>query len=94
MSKILKHSVPPGYRRNVTPQPPQPDPFVPVIDQIVEDDKSKLRKQRHTAKRGFTGGITIVTDDLRQKKRRTREVFVLLSHAPGHAQAISARRRV
>ena len=35
---------------------------------------------------GFTGGITIVTDYVREKQRRTREVFVPLSHAPGHAQ--------
>ena len=95
VSKILKHSVPPGYRRQASPQRPKLDPFVPVIDQILEDDKSKLKKRRHTAKRiharlrdehGFTGGITIVTDYVREKKRRTREVFVPLSHAPGHAQ--------
>ena len=95
VSKILKHSVPPGYRRNAPPQRPKLDPFVPVIDRILEDDKSKLKKRRHTAKRiharlrdehGFTGGITIVTDYVREKKRRTREVFVPLSHAPGHAQ--------
>ena len=76
-------------------QRPKLDPFVPVIDRILEDDKSKLKKRRHTAKRiharlrdehGFTGGITIVTDYVREKKRRTREVFVPLSHAPGHAQ--------
>jgi transposase len=35
---------------------------------------------------GFTGGITIVTDYVREKQRRTREVFVPLAHAPGHAQ--------
>ena len=95
VSKILKHSVPPGYRRMRPPPRPKLDPFVPVIDQILEDDKGQLKKQRHTAKRiherlrdehGFTGGITIVTDYVREKKRRSREVFVPLSHAPGHAQ--------
>lgn len=35
---------------------------------------------------GFTGGITIVTDYVRDKKRRGREVFVPLSHPPGQAQ--------
>jgi transposase len=95
VSKILKHSVPPGYRRAGPAPRPKLDPFVGVIDQILEDDRSVLRKQRHTAKRiyerlrdehGFTGGITIVTDYVREKKRRTREVFVPLAHAPGHAQ--------
>jgi transposase len=95
VAKILKHSVPPGYRRAAPPVRPKLDPFIPVIDQILEDDKRVIKKQRHTARRihtrlrdehGFTGGITIVTDYVREKQRRTREVFVPLSHAPGHAQ--------
>jgi len=95
VAKILKHSVPPGYRRAAPPVRPKLDRFIPVIDQILEDDKRVIKKQRHTAKRiharlrdehGFTGGITIVTDYVREKQRRTREVFVPLSHAPGHAQ--------
>jgi transposase len=95
VAKILKHSVPPGYRRAAPPLRPKLDPFIPVIDQILEDDKRVIKKQRHTAKRiferlrdeyGFAGGITIVTDYVREKQRRTREVFVPLSHAPGHAQ--------
>ena len=65
------------------------------IDEILEDDKGQLKKQRHTAKRiyerlrdehGFAGGITIVTDYVREKKRRSREVFVPLAHPAGHAQ--------
>ena len=95
VSKILKHAVPPGYRRNGPPARPKLDPFIPLINQILEEDKSRLKKQRHTSKRiyerlrdehGFVGGITIVTDYVRERKRRTREVFVPLSHAPGHAQ--------
>jgi transposase len=95
VAKILKHSVPPGYRRSKPPARPKLDPFIPIIDQILEDDKGRLKKQRHTAKRvferlrdehGFTGGITIVTDYVRERKRWSREVFVPLSHAPGHAQ--------
>ena len=75
---------------------PKLDPFLPIIDQILEADRALPRKQRHTAHRiferlrdehGFTGGITIVTDYVREKKRRTREVFVPLSHPPGHARA-------
>ena len=95
VAKMLKHSVPPGYCREHPPVRPKLDPFVAIIDQILEEDKSRLKKQRHTAKRiherlrdehGFTGGITVVTDYVREKKRRNREVFVPLSHAPGHAQ--------
>lgn len=95
VAKILKHSVPPGYRRSKPPARPKLDPFIAIVDQILVDDKSQLKKQRHTAKRiferlrdehGFTGGLTIVTDYVREKKRRSREVFVPLAHPPGHAQ--------
>lgn len=95
VSKILRHSVPPGYRRDGPPARPKLDPFIGIIEQILEDDRSMLKKQRHTAKRiferlrdehGFTGKLTIVTDHVREKKRRTREVFVPLAHRPGHAQ--------
>lgn len=95
VAKILEHSVPPGYRRSKPPVRPKLDPFIPIIDQILEADRVLPKKQRHTARRiferlrdehGFTGGITIVTDYVREKKRRTREVFVPLAHPPGHAQ--------
>jgi len=95
VAKILKHALPPGYQRSKPPVRPKLDAFIPLIDQILEEDKTRIKKQRHTAKRiharlrdehGFTGGITIVTDYVRDKKRRSKEVFVPLSHAPGHAQ--------
>ena len=90
VAKILVDSVPPGYRRAGPPVRPKLDPFVTIIDQIPEEDKSRIKKQRHTAKRiherlrdehGFTGGITIVTDYVREKQHRNREVFVPLSPA-------------
>ena len=31
VSKILKHSVPPGYRREHPPVRPKLDPFIPII---------------------------------------------------------------
>jgi transposase len=58
--------------------------------------RSLPRKQRHTAKRvfdrlrderGFTGGYTIIKDYIREREQRRQEVFVPLSHAPGHGQA-------
>src|SRR3546814_2358486 len=50
----------------------------------------------HTAKRvfdrlrderGFTGGYTIIKDYMRERDQRRQEVFVPLSHPPGHGQA-------
>ena len=88
VSKFLEHSVPPGYRRSKPPVRPKLDPFVPIIDQILEAGRTLPKKQRHTSQRiferlrdehGFSGGITIVTDCVRDKKRRTQEVFVPLT---------------
>ena len=96
VDKMLAFAVPPGYRRQKTPTRPKLDPFVGLIDQILEDDTKRLKKQRHTSKRiferlrdeyGFTGGITIVKDYVFAARQRQREMFVPLTHPAGHAQA-------
>ena len=93
--KMLAYSVPPGYRRQIPPRRPKLDPYTGVIDRVLEDDLRRPRKQRHTAKRiferlrdeyGFDGGYTTVKDYVRENRRQTREMFVPLSHPPGHAQ--------
>ena len=93
--KMLAYSAPPGYRRKGPPRRPKLEPFTGVIDRILEDDHRVHKKQRHTAKRiferlrdeyGFDGGYTIVKDYVREHRRRTREMFVPLSHPPGQAQ--------
>ncbi len=93
--KMLKYSVPPGYRRDQPPRRPKLDPFKGVIDQILEQDQLLPKKQRHTAQRiydrlrdehGFSGKYTIVKDYVRDRRRQTREMFVPLTHPPGHAQ--------
>jgi transposase len=67
-----------------------------VIDAILEEDKQRPRKQRHTAKRiferlraehSYMGGYTIVKDYVRSSKIGGQEMFVPLTHAPGEAQA-------
>ena len=94
--KMDKHSVPPGYRRVKPIHQPKLGPFTGIIDEWLERDKSVHHKQRHTAQRiferlrdehQFDGGVTIVKDYVRKHKRDRREMFVPLSHAPGHAQA-------
>ena len=44
VSKILKHSVPPGYRREGPPVRPKLDPFIGIIDQILEEDRQGKRE--------------------------------------------------
>jgi transposase len=96
VAKMLLFSVPPGYRRSRPPKRPKLDPFIGIIDQILEDDKSRPSKQRHTSQRiferlrdehGYAGGLTIVKDYVLVRRQRLREVFVPLRHDPGHAQA-------
>ena len=93
--KMLAYSVPPGYQRQTPPRRPKLEPFTGVIDHILDEDHQVPKKQRHTAKRiferlrdeyGFDGGYTTVKDYVREHRRQTREMFVPLSHAPGHAQ--------
>ena len=101
--KMLAYSAPPGYRRQDPPRRPRLEPFTGVIDAILEADRQVPRKQRHTAKRiferlrdehGFDGQYTIVKDYVRERRRRTQEMFVPLSHAPGHAQCDFGEARV
>ncbi len=70
--------------------------FTGFIDQWLLEDLSRNRKQRHTAERvferlrdepGFKGGYTTVKNYVRDHGRRSREMFVPLAHASGHAQA-------
>src|SRR6056297_1590487 len=58
-------------------------PFVRHGSSSREPHRAKSVSQE-TVHRG--SGITIVTDYVREKKRRSREVFIPLSHPPGHAQ--------
>ena len=96
VDKTLKFSIPPGYRRTQPVKRPKLDAYVGIVDVILEADKSVPRKQKHTSKRvferlrdehGYVGGITIVKDYIYAAKQRQREMFVPLSHPPGHAQA-------
>ena len=101
--KMLRDRLPPGYRRAKPIRCPKLDAFTRVIDQILTDDQQRPKKQRHTAKRiwerlraehAFTGGYTIVKDDVRRRKLGGQEMFVPLVHPPGDAQADFGEARV
>jgi transposase len=94
--KMLRFSVPPGYQRQQPVLRPRLGPWIGAIDAMLEGDKIRPVKQRHTAKRvfdrlreehGFTGGYTIVKDYMRTAALRGREMFVPLTHPAGEAQA-------
>jgi hypothetical protein len=90
VAKMLAFSLPPGYRRSRPPARPKLDPFVGIIDQILEDDSNRPGKQRHTSKRiferlrdehGYVGGLTIVKDYVLARRQHQREVFVPLARS-------------
>jgi transposase len=95
LTKILAHDEPPGYRKSEPRAKPKIDEFLPIIRQILVDDRQAPKKQRHTAHRiwqrlqqehGFSGGYTIVKDAVRVWKQSHQEVFLPLVHPPGEAQ--------
>ena len=68
LKKILAHAEPPGYRCSQPRTKRKLERFLPIIHQILQDDRQAPKKQRHTAKRiferlrdehGFQGGKTI-----------------------------------
>src|SRR5450631_3470070 len=79
VSKMCRFSMPPGYVRQRPAEKPKLGPLIPVIEAILEADRTAPVKQRHTAKRiferlrdehGFTGGYpgvreTCTTQDIR-----------------------------
>ena len=94
LAKILKHSEPPGYRQGKARGRPKLGAYLERIEEILRQDATMPRKQRHTAKRiwdrlkewGYTGGYTVVKEVVRELSCRKQEVFVPLSHPPGEAQ--------
>ena len=94
LKKILKHSIPPGYRASQPRPQPKLGPYLAWIAQVLETDKAVHKKQRHTAKRifdrlrgeGYTGGYTQVKEAVASLRRVTQEVYVPLVHRPGEAQ--------
>ena len=83
VAKMLLFSLPLGYRRSRPAGRPKLDPFVGIIDRILEEDKGRPAKQRHTSKRiferlrdehGYVGGLTIIKDYVLTQRQRQREV--------------------
>src|SRR6266403_3011367 len=85
--KMLQFSLPPGYERKKPIQRPKLGPWLGIIDQILVDDQSQPKKQRHTAKRiwdrlkaehRFGGGYTVVKDYVRQARLQHKPPILFL----------------
>lgn len=93
---MMTFSVPPGYRRSKLAVRPKLDPFVGIIERILDEDSRRPAKQRPTLKRiferlrdehGFAGGSTMLKDYVSGWHQRSQEMFIPLEHPAGHAQA-------
>ena len=69
VANILKHSIPPRDFLEGPTIRPKLDPFEAIMDQILADDMSRIKKQHHTTKRiherqrdarGFPGGLRLL----------------------------------
>src|SRR5215210_3274209 len=92
--KMCRFSLPPGYTRTLPISKPKLGALLPVIDAILEADRSAPAKQRHTAKRiferlrdehGFAGGYTVVKDHVRIGRAGSVAAF-----RSGHGKAEAA----
>ena len=77
VKKMMMFSVPPGYQRTAQIKRPKLDGFTGFIDQWMQDDLNRPRKQRHSAKRiferlcdehEFQGGYTTVKNYVREQR--------------------------
>ena len=82
LERILEYVEPPGYQLKQPRSKRKLDPFLPIIHEILEQDRQAPRKQRHTAQRIFDrlvaeheydGGITIVKEAVRDWKHGQAE---------------------
>jgi transposase len=92
VSKYLQTSEPVRKPEAATRPRPVTDKIAPRIDEILSEWAGRVTpKQRITGTRihrqllkdGYQTGITVVRDYLREKRRRSAEVFIPLVHHPG-----------
>lgn len=90
--KAIYDPAPPQYTRSAPTTKPVLGPFTAIIDQWLDEDLSRPRKQRHTARRiyhrlveeyGFKGGESTVRLYVRRHRPRERQVYIPLEYDPG-----------
>jgi transposase len=95
VQKIVAQPEPSPFRPPAPRAKPVLGPFLPIIQQILDDDRLAPPKQRHTGRRiyerlrdehDYPGCASIVRDAVAVFKQAQAEVFVPLLHPPGEAQ--------
>ena len=79
LTKILEQEEPPGYQLKRPRRKRKLERFLPILHEILEQDRQAPKKQRHTSQRifdrlveehAYDGCITIVKDAVRAWKHR------------------------
>ena len=95
LKRMLAHAEPPPYQRSKPRRKQKIEPFIPIIREILENDRNVPSKQRHNGQRilerlreehGYDGGPTIFYEALADLKKSNRTLYVPLKHPPGEAQ--------
>ena len=90
--KAIYDPSPPRYTRSAPTAKPVLGPFTAIIDRWLDEDLSRPKKQRHTARciyhrlveeYGFRGGKSTVRLYVRQHRPREREVYIPLEYDLG-----------
>lgn len=80
LKKILTRAKPPGYRQSRPRAKRKLETFLPILEQILKEDREAPKKQRHTAQwlferlkaeHAYSGGLTVVRDAVRNWKSFT-----------------------
>lgn len=87
----LDEPQPPKYQSSKERNHPVLGPYIPMIKQILEEDKTRHRKQQHTGTKilerlkeeGYSGGYSTLTDYLRKEYKKQREAFLPLEFELG-----------
>lgn len=90
--EVLEEAEPRPYTRTAAAPAPRLGAFQGIIEEILKADAEAPRKQRHTAARihrrlvaehGYAGCYAQVQRYVARLRRRERETFIPLDHAPG-----------
>ncbi len=91
VSTMLQDAEPAGYQHKDALVSPKLGRFIGVVNQLLQDDREVLKKQRHTALRiferlrdehGYAGVYTVVRVFVTKERLRQKEVFVPLAPPP------------
>jgi transposase len=92
VKRALVQATPLPYTRTSPAACPKLGEFIGLIEQILTEDQSAPRKQRHTAARifarlrdehGYRGGYDQVRRFVGSRRKKERETHLLLDHPPG-----------